>query len=123
MVGKANAPVSLSVRPASPTGGMPGPTAPAETLEVTDVCGSSSSASASSSERPRPGIVAGFQYRAPPGLSGAAVATPPNERLTAPVPDSTTPYCALADPAAVTTTRVARQRGAHFNPGRTSFMA
>src|SRR5437660_11385510 len=96
MLGMANAPLSLLVCPASPTGGKPGPSAPAATLELTRVCGKTNSALASISERPRPVIVAGFQNMAPAALRGAATATPPNDRLIGPVPDKIAPSCARA---------------------------
>ena len=108
MVGKGNAPTSLSVRPAIPTAGTPGPSAPAATLVATWLCGKSSSALASSSDRSRPDIVAGFQNKAPAASNGAAVDAPAIERLTGPVPDRIVPICALAAPAVATAERMAR---------------
>src|SRR5438552_570923 len=98
MVGRAKTVLSVLCRPDRPIGGMPGPKAPAGTAELTVLEGMSSSAPASSSDRLNPDSVAGFQNSAPAGLSGAAVATPANERLTGPAPERIAPYCARASP-------------------------
>src|SRR5579872_2545154 len=118
MVGKATAPVSLSVCPSRPMGGMPGPKALAEIRELAWVCGKSSSAPASNSERPRPLIVAGFQNRAPAALNGAAVAAPPIERSTAPVPDRIGPIWACAGAAITAASQAAEVRMVHFDKRR-----
>src|SRR5262245_53818543 len=101
--------LSLVLRPDSATGGLDGPKAPAGRLEETAELGKSNSAPSSIWVRPRPGSVAGFQNIAPAGLSGAAVATPPKERFTAPAPERTAPYCARALPAPL----AARKRPRH----------
>ncbi len=66
--------------------------------------------------------MAGFQYMAPAELNGAATDTPPNERLTAPVPDRMVPNSAVAMLVLTVVESTARNKTVHFDESRRAFL-
>src|SRR5262249_29608793 len=86
--------MSFVVDPETVTGGVPGPKAPAGTVEESLARGRRDVRPTSSSEWGSPVMPAAFQKSPPEASSGIAVLAPAMDRLTGPTPVRPTALCA-----------------------------
>ena len=84
IVGTAQTPGSLSVKPATSTGGNPAPSEFAATLEPSEVVGSTIPRPNATSDCRKPLIVAGLAFSAPIESMGQAAAAPLIDWFTGP---------------------------------------